>query len=188
MKTQAVATPPAVHRWTRAQYERMIEAGVLGEDDRVELIEGEIVAMSPQGSRHAAAIRLIQRALRAAYADDYLVDIQLPLALGDASEPEPDVAVVRGAPRDFMEAHPSTALLVVEVSDSSAAFDRTAKQALYARHDIGTYWLVDLEADHVAVYRHPAEAQYEEKRTFHRGDDLRPPASESSVAVADLLP
>jgi len=166
----------------------MIEAGVLGEDDRVELIEGEIVAMSPQGSRHAGTVSLVEGALRAAYPETTLIRVQMPLALGEASEPEPDVAVVRGAPRDFMEAHPTTAVLVVEVSDSSAAFDRTAKQALYAQHDIGTYWFVDLEGGHLAVYRHPAGAQYEEKRTLHRGDDIRPPASESSVAISDLLP
>lgn len=183
-----VAARPLTHRWTRAQYERMIEAGVLDEEDRVELIEGEIVAMSPQGSRHAAAIRLVHRALRAAYPDDYLVDVQLPLALGEASEPEPDVAVVKGDPRDFIDTHPDTAVLVVEVAESSAGFDRTRKQVLYAQHGIGEYWLVDLEAEHMEVYRHPAGTQYEEKTTLHRGDEIMPPESSTSIAVHDLLP
>jgi len=177
-----------MHRWTRAQYERMIEAGVFDEDDRVELIDGEIVTMSPQGSRHAVGIRLVHQALRAAYADDYLVDVQLPLALGASSEPEPDVAVVEGDPRDYIGAHPRTALLVVEVAESSAAFDRTRKQALYAQHEIGEYWLIDLEAEQLEVYRRPAGRQYEEKTTLHRGDEVIPPRCDEALAVSALLP
>ena len=112
----------------------------------------------------------------------------MPLALGRASEPEPDIAVVRGSPRDFMDAHPTAALLVVEVADSSAAFDRTRKQALYAQHEIKEYWLVDLGAEHLEVYRHPAESQYEEKTTLHRGETVTPPEGTKSIAVTDLLP
>lgn len=188
MDTRTVESRTTVHRWTRAQYERMIEAGVFDEDDRVQLIEGEIVTMSPQGSRHAVGIRLVHQALRAAYADDYLVDVQLPLALGASSEPEPDVAVVEGDPRDYIGTHPRTALLVVEVAESSAAFDRTRKQALYAQHGIEVFWLLDLEVDHLEVYRRPAGRQYEEKTTLHRGDEVTPPRCEKALAVSALLP
>jgi len=189
MDRSRTAAPPVEHRWTRAQYEQMIDAGVFAEDDRVELIEGTIVAMSPQGSRHATAVGLVEDELRQAYPrPDLFLRIQMPVALGSTSEPEPDVAVVEGARRDFVDQHPTTALLVVEVSETSAAFDRTAKQTLYARHGIGTYWLLDLEADHLEVYRHPAGERYEEKTTLHRGDTVVPPDGSQSVAVNDVLP
>lgn len=188
METQSVKSSPAVHRWTRAQYERMIEAGVLGEEDRVELIEGEIVSMSPQGSRHAGTVSLVEEALRTAFPEEVLIRIQMPLALGSASEPEPDIAVVEGRPRDFMETHPTTALLVVEVAETSIRFDRTRKQSLYAQHEIKEYWLVDLGAEHLEVYRHPSESQYEEKTTLHRGETVMPPEGKKPIAVTDLLP
>lgn len=188
MDTRTVESRTTAHRWTRAQYERMIEAGVFDEDDRVELIDGEIVTMSPQGSRHAGTVSLVEGALRAVYAPSILIRIQMPLALGETSEPEPDVAAVQGSPRDFMDAHPTTALLVVEVADTSAAFDRTQKQALYAQHEIGEYWLIDLEAEHLEVYRRPAGRQYEEKTTLHRGDEAVPPRCDEAIAVSGLLP
>ncbi len=188
MATQTVESAPTAHRWTRAQYERMVEAGVFGEDDRVELIEGEVIRMSPQGSRHATAIRLVQQALQSVYSEGVLVDIQLPLALGRDSEPEPDVAIVEGSPRDYIDAHPTTAVLVVEVSDASVDLDRTRKKWLYARHGIGTYWILDLAHEHLEVYSDPEGTTYQTKRTFHRGDRVEAPRAEATVAVADLLP
>ena len=184
-----IAAATTGHRWTRAQYERMIEAGILGEDDHVELINGEIVPKSPQGSPHATATGLVEDALRMSYAStETIIRTQMPLALGQASEPEPDLAVVRGSRRDYPDAHPSIALLVVEAADSSAAYDRTTKQALYAAHEVPEYWIVDLGADHVEVYRSPSGKQYEEKTTLRRGDEVEPPAGKRGVAVADLLP
>lgn len=166
----------------------MIEAGILGEEDRVELINGEIVPMSPQGSRHAGTVSLVEGVLRKAYPERFLIRIQMPLALGTASEPEPDVAVVEGTPRDYMDAHPSSALLVVEVAESSVDFDRTTKQALYAAHDVGEYWLVNVESGFLEVYRHPSEERYEEKTTLHRGDEVEPLGGMEEIAVEDLLP
>ena len=121
------------HRWSRAEYDRAVEAGVFGPDARLELIEGAILAMGPQGSEHFTGIELVVDALRAAFGAGYRVRTQGPLAAGEDSEPEPDVAVVAGDARSYRDAHPSSALLVVEVSDHSLHRDRTVKQRLYAR-------------------------------------------------------
>jgi Uma2 family endonuclease len=108
------------HRsWTRTEYERAITAGVFHEDERLELIAGHLIVGEPQNSPHATAVELAVDALRTAFGTGWRVRMQLPLALGEDAEPEPDVAVVRGAPRDFRDAHPSHAALVVEVADAS---------------------------------------------------------------------
>ena len=102
-----------VRRWTRQEYDRMIEAGVLTPDDRVELIDGEILSTTPQGSPHATAVLLVQDALRVSFGRDVHIRAQLPIALGLDSEPEPDVAVVAGSVRDYRDAHPQSALLEI---------------------------------------------------------------------------
>lgn len=189
----ATAAPdaPAVrlHRWTRAAYDRMIEAGVFQPDDRVQLIDGAIIEMSPQGSRHATAVTLIYSTLEKVLVQGSLVRIQLPMNLGDVSEPEPDVAVVQGTPRDYVDAHPSEALLVVEVSDSSLDLDRGAKLMVYARAGIPEYWIVNLIDTTLEVYREPAGDTYRTKTTYTPGDTVAPTARpDASVPVADLLP
>jgi Uma2 family endonuclease len=125
-----------LRRWSRAEYDRMIDAGVLTTEDHVELIDGEIVTMTPQKSRHATAVWLAQIAIGRAFGEPFGVRTQLPLALDPGSEPEPDIAVVTGSPRDYSDEHPSTAVLIVEVADASLAFDRTVKASLYARAGI----------------------------------------------------
>lgn len=125
-----------LRRWTRDEYERMIDAGILGPDDRVELVGGEILEMSPERSPHAAAIDLGAETLRRAFGAGFTVRTQHPLALGADSEPEPDLAVVPGTPRDYAAAHPTSALLVVEVADTSLAYHRSTKAKLYANASI----------------------------------------------------
>jgi Uma2 family endonuclease len=167
----------------------MAETGILRPDDRVELIDGEILTMAPQKSPHATAVQLAQEALRAAFGDGFNVRPQLPLALAEMSEPEPDLAVVPGAPRDYRDSHPTTALLVVEVAETSLAFDRGVKKALYARAGIPEYWVVDLAAGAVEVYRSPRGVDYRDHRTLSERDSIAPLASAGAgVAVADLLP
>src|SRR5689334_11505584 len=104
-----------IRRWTRDEYQRLADIGLLSPDEHVELVDGEIVEVPPQRSRHAVGIRLAARALRAVFGPDFDVLVQLPLALGPRSQPEPDLAVVLGSPRDNLEEHPETAVLVVEV-------------------------------------------------------------------------
>jgi len=180
-------TAPTTHRWTRQEYHALADAGLLGEDDSVELIDGEIIHMSPQNTPHAVAVRLICRALQRVFSsDEYIIDEQLPLALDPDSEPEPDVSVIEGRPRDFLDDHPSSAVLVVEVAEASLQFDRTRKRALYARHGLPEYWIVNLVDQQVEVHRGSTGESYAET-TVHTVEEtvsLR----DRSVAVSDVLP
>jgi Uma2 family endonuclease len=185
-----------LRRWTRQEYERMIDAGVLTSEDRVELIDGEIVTVTPQKSRHATAVSLVEIALRRGFGAPVVVRTQLPLALDPASEPEPDVAVVAGSPRDYRDAHPSGALLVVEVADTTLAFDRTVKASLYARAGIADYWVLNLVDEQLEVHREPRQATdavrdwgYSAVERHGREARVAPLARpEHFIVVADLLP
>ena len=177
------------YRWSREAYDRAVDAGVFGPDDRIELIDGEIVGMTPQGSRHAAAVIMVAKVVERAFGGGCHVRPQTPLAVGPDSEPEPDVAVVEGAPGDYLDAHPTAALLVVEVSDDSLRRDRTVKQQLYARHDIADYWIVALPDARLEVHREPAADGYRSITIYHRGDSVAPLARPRAIiAVDDLLP
>ena len=175
-------------RWTRAQYERLADTAILPPDASTELIHGQVCTMSPQNSRHATAVRLVQNVLSASYTEGYLLSVQLPLALGPDSEPEPDLAIIEGQPRDFTDAHPTTALLLVEVADASLPFDRSTKQALYAAHNIPTYWILNLQTSCVEVYTDPKPDCYGSKATFSSGDSVTLPTLEDAVPVDALLP
>jgi Uma2 family endonuclease len=185
-----------VRRWTRQDYDRMIDVGLFPPGTRAELLDGVVLEMSPQNSPHATAVCLVEEALRQVFRQGYHVRVQLPLALDPLSEPEPDVAVVPGGPRDYRDHHPTAALLIVEVADTTVTHDRNRKGSLYARSGIEEYWLVNLPARRVEVYRHPvpqAEAYYgwayASVRHVTAADLLSPyAASEALVAVADLLP
>ena len=124
-------------RWKRIEYERLVDKGVFEPGDRVELIDGLLLVSEPQSSPHYTAIQLVERVLSRAFGEGWNVRTQAPIALDDASEPEPDVAVVRGGVRDFATAHPADPVLVVEVAASSLAFDREHKASLYARAGAG---------------------------------------------------
>ncbi len=185
--TTAILAP--VHRWTRQQYENMALHDIFQPEERVELLDGVIVDMSPQKSFHAVATRLVEEALRAAFPSGHDVRVQMPLALDDSSEPEPDVAVVPGKARDYTLAHPTTAVLVVEVADTSLALDRKTKHAVYARNGIAEYWVVNLQDHCLEVYRGPQGNQYQSRTVLRHGETVAPLASpERIIAVADLLP
>ncbi len=167
----------------------MISGGVFHPESKLELIDGEIYDVSPQSSRHATAIRLVEDALRRVYGSGFDVRVQLPAALDASSEPEPDVAVVEGGPRDYRDAHPTTALLTVEVSDTSLAFDRATKQTVYARNGIPEYWIVNLIDLRVEVYRQPEVDGYQDVSELTPSDRISPLSRpDRSIAVRDLLP
>lgn len=177
-----------VKRWNRDEYYRLAEAGLL-EGKRAELIQGEIYMMSPQGPRHSATVAIIVRLMRAAMEPKYYVMMQQPLTLEDYSEPEPDVAVVPGQAEDYLQVHPTSALLVIEVSDSSLQHDRQTKSSLYSQAGIQEYWLVDLIARQVEVRTQPGESGYGRIETYRSGESIAPlMAPEQSIAVADILP
>jgi len=178
-------------RYTSERYFALVDAGVLHPDDRVELLEGVIVAMPPQNPRHAAATTQADDALRDAVGKRAVVRVQLPLVLGVHSAPEPDVAVVPGRASDYAEAHPTAALLVVEVAESSLLQDRLSKAAIYAAAGIPEYWLVNLRDDCIEVFRAPeaATGRYASRSVAHRGTRLQLVAfPDASVLADDLLP
>src|SRR3989449_8846678 len=151
-----MATYP-VHprRWTRAEYARLIDVGVFHPGEPLELLGGELIVSEPQKSAHYTAIGLVEDALRAALEPGWLVRSQGPIALDDESEPEPDVAVTRRARRSYIRQHPSPPALVVEVAESSLAFDRERKGRLYARAGLDDYGIVNLVDRVLEVYRRP---------------------------------
>jgi Uma2 family endonuclease len=184
-----------VRRWKRVEYERLIDLGVF-KHDPIELIAGQLVVAEPQSAYHAAAIRAVDYTLRAVLPPGWIVSIQSPVSLDDESEPEPDLAVVPGRPGDYRHDHPAHPALVVEVAESSVAFDRTHKGSLYARAQIPDYWVVNLGERVLEVYREPApdpSAPY--GWSYRSVAKLSPLAAVTlsaltcnQIAVADLLP
>jgi Uma2 family endonuclease len=175
--------------WTCKEYERLGDLGLIGPEERTELIEGVIYRMAPQKSRGAAAMGMTAAALRQTFGSGFDVRVQLPLVLGRRSEPEPDLAVVVGAPQDYAEHHPATALLVVEVSDTTLTFDRRVKSALNARARIQEYWIVNVARGQLEVHHDPGADGYRIRVILRRGDHISPLAKpEVSIPVADLLP
>ena len=185
-----------IRRWTRKEYDRLIEIGFLDEDEPVELVGGQLIVAEPKGTGHSVAIELAAEALRKAFGAGWTVRVQDPIAPDDESEPEPDVAVVAGSPREYLAAHPSRPALVLEVSDSSLAFDRRDKGSLYARAQILDYWIVNLVDRVLEVYRDPvlsADALYgwSYARVLRLGPEatISPVAAPAaSISVTDLLP
>lgn len=187
---------PARRDWTREEFQRASDLGLFGPEERLELIEGDIYKKVTQNSPHATTVTLAQEALREAFGSHYHVRNQLPLALGERSQPEPDIAVVAGSVRDYARAHPTTAVLVVEVSDTTLAFDRTTKAGLYAQAGIGEYWIVNVLDRVLEVHRQPTAMaaqplghHYRSITRHTEGETIIPMAApDTSIAVADVLP
>lgn len=174
----------------------MVQKGALDEDDPIELLDGLFVVREPEGSRHAVMVGLIRDVLQRAFGQRFYVREDKPFALDDTSEPEPDIVVVRGQPRDYLRQHPSEQLLVVEVAETSLQRDRGLKAALYARAGIADYWVVNLVDEVVEIYRQPVKApsrrygwKYGSVKLLKRGATVTPLAApRSKVRVSDLLP
>lgn len=165
---------PQKHLTNLAEWHRMGEAGIFSPDSRMELIEGEILHMSPIGFNHAGHLRRINTVFTFLVADKAVVSIQSPVQLGDLSEPEPDFALLRPEPSFYSTRHPNAAdvLLLVEVSDSTLRFDRNQKLRLYASHNISEYWIVNLIDNCLEVYRQPQDGDYLQKIVFGKSDSL----------------
>jgi len=164
---------PRPRAFTVREYHRMIDAGILDEDDDVELLEGVIVAMSPQGVPHARVIQILTGLIARALPRTLALRVQLPLTLAD-SEPEPDLAVVPAATAT-QDHHPSTAFLVIEIAGSSQGLDLGAKAQIYASASVKEYWVVDLAAQRVVVHRSPrvAERRFARVTVVEGGAELR---------------
>lgn len=183
-------------RFSRAEYEKLIELGVFQPGEPIELIGGELMVAEPQGAAHYTAIRKTVKALEAAFGPGWEVRMQGPVGLDDDSEPEPDVAVVPGSPDDYGRIHPSRPALTVEVAESSLGIDRRHKGSLYARAGLLDYWVLNLIDRVLEVYREPVAdstapfgwryARVEVLDGSARVAPLATPAS--AVSVSQLLP
>jgi Uma2 family endonuclease len=177
-------------RFTISQYHQMSEAGILSENDKVELINGEIIEMSPIGRRHAACVDRINRLFSNILGIKVIVRVQNPILLNNLSEPEPDIALLK--PRaDFYESghpQPQDIFLLIEVADSSIEYDRDVKIPLYASSGITEVWLVDIYQQVITVYRYPTEHDYRDIQTLSRGEKLSISAfPENNLFVDDIL-
>jgi Uma2 family endonuclease len=187
---------PALWRLPRARYDQIIERGLLDSDDKVELLDGLLVAKEPQGSLHSSAVLAAHAALAKAFGRGYTVRPGLPVALDAYSEPEPDLAVVRGGAWTYRKEHPAKPLLAVEVSLTSRTKDRVLKGGLYARAGILDYWVLNLVDEVLEVCRDPVRAssqrfgwKYRNVRLLKRRVTISPLAApRARVRVADLLP
>ena len=170
-------------------YQRLAELGILREDTRVELIEGQVVEMSPIGARHAACVRRLNRLFAQALLDVAFIDVQNPVVLGTRNAPQPDLAVLALRPHGY-PTHPRAedTLLVVEVADTTLAYDRDVKLPLYARAAVPEVWLVDVAAEQVHVHRDPVGDHYASVRSVSPPDAitvLRFP--QVTIGVAEIL-
>ena len=183
-------------RFSRPEYERLIDLGVFQPGEEIELIGGHLIVAEPQSAAHYTAIVKTARALEAAFGAGWYVRREGPIGLDDDSEPEPDVAVVQGRPEDYSHAHPSRSVLSVEVAESSLADDRQRKGSLYARAGLADYWVLNLIDRVVEVYREPAPDaaapfgwRYTRSEVFGADARVTPLAAPgASVAVSALLP
>ncbi len=184
--------PEFVWKFSVGQYHQMIHAEILGEDDPIELLEGILVTKMPKNPPHSLVTHLIQEALARLISLGWCVNAQEPITLAD-SEPEPDVAVVQGSPRQYADRHPSAeeTALVIEVADSSLARDRGLKKRIYARAGIPVYWIVNLVERKIEVYSQPTEADYQQRQDFESDTEI-PVLIEGRelgrIAVRELLP
>lgn len=177
-------------RFTVDEYYAMAEAGILHEDDRVELIEGEIVQMAAIGSRHAACVNRLTRLLVERAGDDAVVTVQNPVRLSDLSEPQPDFALLRPREDFYAGGHPGPAdtLLVVEVAHTTLGYDREIKLPLYATAGVPEVWIVDVEGGVVEVHAEPGEGAFGFRERLGPDQTLRPRLlPRVSVSVGAIL-
>lgn len=186
----AVATLPTRHRFTIHEYHRMGEVGIFDEDDRVELLDGEIVEMTPIGSHHTGTVNRLNALFTQRLGRRAVVSVQNPIILDDYSEPQPDLTILAARSDFYYDAHPRPAdvLLAIEVSDSRRSYDRGVKLSLYAKRRLREVWLVDIPGNAIDVYRRPTAAGYREHRRLVRGQRITLLAfPRVQIRVADVL-
>ncbi|WP_448542617.1 Uma2 family endonuclease [Roseiflexus sp.] len=177
------------HAFSVHDYARMRKSGILTEDDRVELIDGEVRTMSPIGPLHAAIVRRLVKRLIELVGDQAIVSPPNPIQLNDYSEPQPDVAILRLRDDNYQRAHPvvGDVLLIIEVSDTTAQYDRIEKLPRYAAAGIPETWIVDVEQCVVEQYTHPVRDQYARLQKYFPGDMITSPVMPAIALNADDL-
>ena len=174
--------------FTRDDYHAMLKAGILNEDDRVELIDGKIIAMMPIGPWHASSSARLNHILNKLYGEKAIVVVGNPVGLGDRSEPQPDITVLRYRQDYYVAAHPEPkdALLIIEISDSTLNYDLTKKRNLYAAHGVSEFWVVDGQRHCVHIFRSPLNGAFTESQVLHPGALLALPECEgASIPVSE---
>lgn len=184
------ATHAPRYQWTVEKYEKLGEAGIFGPNDRVELLNGEIIVMSPIGYRHAKAVNRLNNTLARRSQGRFIVSPQNPVYLDDRSEPEPDLVLLDPA-TDALTRHamPHELHLIIEVADSTVRYDREEKRPAYARNKVREYWLLNLDKGHLELHRRPEGDQYRDVRVLGPAEEVSPEAFPDIVLrVGDYLP
>lgn len=192
---QAQAVEPKPHLWSIGEYYQMAELGFF-DGKRVELIEGEVIEMSAMGRPHVIALTRTADLLKSVFVKGWFVQTQAPLQLGKRSEPEPDIAVIKGKMEDYPTDHPTTAGLIIEISDKTLHYDRTRKASLYAKAGIQDYWVLNLKKQQLEIFRRPIPDSdawhgftYAEQHTVVEGESVSPLIKpNAAIAVSDMLP
>ncbi|HEU5424940.1 MAG TPA: Uma2 family endonuclease [Nitrolancea sp.] len=190
MTTTAPSPVLTRYRFSVDDFQRMGEAGIFGEDDRVELLDGEIITMNPIGGPHMTSVNRLTRRLVLALGEDAIVSIQNPIVLGRHDEPQPDVVVLRSeADQHAGKPVPDDVLLLIEVADSTLAYDRDVKLPRYAQSGIPETWIVDLAGRLITRYTEPTAEGYRVATTFRPGQAIASASLPAlQLAVADILP
>lgn len=178
------------HRWTVAEYHRMGEVGLLNEDSRVELIDGEIIEMAPIGSSHGGNVNRLIRLFSKVVGDKAIIAAQNPVVLSGYAEPQPDLAILRWRGDDYEQSspHPEDVLLLVEVSDSTLRYDRDVKVPLYASHGIPEVWLLDIQQKQLEIYRDPTNGQYRQRDCRRTGQIAPILCPDAVIDLTELFP
>jgi Uma2 family endonuclease len=176
-------------RFSVEEYHRLAQLGILKEDDKVELIQGEIVEMSPIGPKHASTVTRIVRLLTEIFKDAYLISPQNPIQLGTESEPEPDVVILKERVDFYATGHPKAedVIFIIEVADSTLQYDTAVKLPLYAQAGIAEYWIVDLQQHQLIIHTLPNQATYQQCQIFQIGEEVLSPVLPSPIALVDLI-
>ncbi len=187
--TRGAPTAPTPHRFTRQEYHRLAESHLLA-DERVELLDGVIITMSPQNSPHAATIHRLLFTLLPVVGDGAYIRVQAPIVLDDWSEPEPAIVICQPDPSDYAQHHPRAdqVMVVIEVADSSPVYDQGQKAQAYAASGIPEYWVVNLAARTVAILTNPSRDQYQHEQLKGEDDSVFPPGGQTIAASAILPP
>lgn len=176
-------------RFSIEEYYRLAEVGILGPEDKVELIYGEIVKMSPIGPKHAGTVNRVMQFFQKFLGEKYVISVQNPVRLSTYSEPEPDIAVLKFRSDRYMSGHPTPedVTLVIEVSDTTFEYDSKVKLPLYAEEGIEEYWIIDLQEDRILVHTEPLGDIYQKQRIYRRGEGVINSLFPREVLVRELI-
>ena len=187
-KTASIVQPHPYH-WSVQEFHQLADKGIFNEDDRIELIAGELIEMAPIGSDHGGHVKQLNRLFNQRLTDNILISVQDPIVLNGDSEPQPDLALLRWRDDFYKSANPSAAdvLLLIEVSDSTIDFDRTTKVPLYAAHNIPEIWLINLPKRRVEIYRKPMDGEYSEITHHYDGQITATLIPEAVIDLTELF-